>query len=487
MTRYCIACQKDNIKKYATFGYELKKPTFCKKHKTNDSFNVINKRCSKCPFNKPTIPTYGYEWRKPLYCKPHAPDDAKNVVHKRCEHDNCNKLATYGTEWMKPLYCQTHKSFEMVDVLNKRCRGLKCKKRPTYGYTSPLYCYEHCSKDMMDVLNPKCQHNQCNTRPTYGYTLHKALYCKLHKLADMIDVLNKRCKESNCNTIPCMGLDKVEYCAKHAPNGYRNLISKRCLTEHCDKLAIYGTDKNKPLYCKLHKKGNNFLTNTTYCQSMQCKTLASFGYDKHKPLNCKVHKLNDMVDVVHKKCTVCWETQTSNKKYEGMCFFCYCKTYPNRKIIRQYRSKQLYIHKYLLEHFKDIKHRIRCDKAIDGGCSKKEPDWLIECYAHTIVVECDEHQHRHISADCEQIRLNNLFIDLNERPLVVLRFNPDKYINDEGVKIGSLFEFTQKGRIKITDNSEWNTRFNALISNIEYYMKNIPEKGFTIKYLFYDS
>lgn len=488
MARLCIECGKNNIKKYATFGYELKKPIFCKKHKTNDSFNVINKRCILCPYNKPKTPTYGYEWRKPLYCKSHAPNDTKNVVHKRCEYDNCEILATFGTEKSKPRYCKKHSPSNNINVTSLGCCHRNCDKRATFGYVNghAEYCLEHSENDMVDVMNKQCLHNNCTKRPTFGYVKYKALYCKLHKMNDMTDVLNRRCKESNCNTNPCMGINTVEYCKAHAPIGAKNLVSKKCIIDICNLFAIYGGEKYKPLYCKKHKEENHFLVSKKYCIYKGCKITANFGFDKNKPQYCSKHKLQNMIDVIHKKCNVCWNTQISNSKYEGMCFYCYCHTYPNRKIIRQFRSKQTFIHKNLVNNFKDFEKITIYDKSISGGCSKKRPDWFIECYTHSIIVECDEHQHKRTSKDCEQIRLNNIFIDLAERPLVVIRFNPDSYINKKGEKLPGLFTITKKGRLLISDDSVWIYRFGKLVSKIKYHLLNIPKKGFTINNLFYD-
>ena len=120
-------------------------------------------------------------------------------------------------------------------------------------------------------------------------------------------------------------------------------------------------------------------------------------------------------------------------------------TYPNKKIPNRYKTKQKYIEDHLLESFK--KDSIVCDKPIKGGCSKKRPDWFIDCLTHSVVIECDEHQH--IRNKCENKRIMHLFEDLANRPLVVIRFNPDHYIDKNNTKV--YFLLTKMIKLKLKD------------------------------------
>ena len=61
-----------------------------------------------------------------------------------------------------------------------------------------------------------------------------------------------------------------------------------------------------------------------------------------------------------------------------------------------------------------------------GCCSSKRPDFIFDLFTHTIIVECDEFKHRKYDTTCEIDKLNATFTDLGDRPMILLRFNPDK-------------------------------------------------------------
>lgn len=65
-------------------------------------------------------------------------------------------------------------------------------------------------------------------------------------------------------------------------------------------------------------------------------------------------------------------------------------------------------------------------KKVDGGCSKRRPDFLFDIFTHT-VIECDENDHKDYSTSCEIAKLNETFTDLADRPMILIRFNPDNY------------------------------------------------------------
>ena len=80
-----------------------------------------------------------------------------------------------------------------------------------------------------------------------------------------------------------------------------------------------------------------------------------------------------------------------------------------------------------------------------------------------------------------------LFKDLNNRPIVFIRFNPDSYINKNNVKIESCFKIIKdNGLLALNNKKEWNKRLKELKKNIEYYIDNIPQKEVTIVELYYN-
>ena len=60
------------------------------------------------------------------------------------------------------------------------------------------------------------------------------------------------------------------------------------------------------------------------------------------------------------------------------------------------------------------------DKKVEGGCSKRRPDFLFECF-----IECNENNHDSYDTSCEIAKLNDQFTDLADRPMIIIEFNPD--------------------------------------------------------------
>ncbi len=161
------------------------------------------------------------------------------------------------------------------------------------------------------------------------------------------------------------------------------------------------------------------------------------------------------------------------------CASCFYHFYPNDKIPRRFKSKQHYFNKKLIEEFGDI---FEYDRAIKCGCSHKRPDWFVDCFNYSIIVELDENQHKYNS--CDEKRIMQLFQDLGNRKLVLIRINPDKYKNGD-IKISNCFKFDKNNTIKCL-TKEFDERFNKLVERIEHFLNNEPTKELTIEKLFFD-
>ena len=111
-----------------------------------------------------------------------------------------------------------------------------------------------------------------------------------------------------------------------------------------------------------------------------------------------------------------------------LCQACFCNTYPDHEKSTLYKIKERYLRDDLRVRFPDKDINMIFDKAVDGGCSKKRPDVLIDLLLYSIIIECDEGQHKNY--ECENKRTMQLFEDLENRPLILIRFNPDSYIEN---------------------------------------------------------
>lgn len=119
-----------------------------------------------------------------------------------------------------------------------------------------------------------------------------------------------------------------------------------------------------------------------------------------------------------------------------------------------------------------------------GGCSQRRPDLFLDCGTHSLIIEIDEDQHSEYK--CEDKRVMQIFTDLGSRPLVVLRFNPDKYTNAEGQRVPGLFSFGSDNLIVVDDLAQLNQRVYRLSHRITHHVENVPLKELTVERLYYD-
>ena len=179
-------------------------------------------------------------------------------------------------------------------------------------------------------------------------------------------------------------------------------------------------------------------------------------------------------------------------KYVKLCADCFYKEYPDeKKVPSRYKRKQHYIHEKIKEIYgEDFFQYDKTIQGCDGGessCSRREPDWFVDLFRYVLHVECDEGQHIDRESSCESKRMMQLFQDTNNRPMVCIRFNPDKYTNSHGEKVKGCFTFDEKNNI-VVDAQEFERRFEILTDKINEYLEieTKPEKEVSLEYLFYD-
>ena len=342
-------------------------------------------------------------------------------------------------------------------------------------------------------MGKTCQHDNCMTHPVFNYpNLKKGIYCNIHKENGMIDVVNKTCKHGNCMTRPAFNypnLKKGIYCSIHKENGMVDVVNKTCQHDNCmTQPAFNYPNLKKGIYCKLHKENGMVNVVNKTCQHDNCMTQPNFNYPNLKTgIYCKLHKENGMIDVKNKTCQYEWcDTRVSNIKYKGYCLRCFMYTFPNEKISRNYKLKEQEVSKFIKTEYPQ--YTILYDKQL-GACSKRRPDIFIDILSHIIIVEIDENQHKEYDCTCENRRLMELSQDVDHRPIIFIRFNPDDYINDKNEKITSCFITNKQGfyTIKKSKINEWTYRLTVLKNEIEYWLTHKTEKTIEVINLFYDN
>jgi len=207
---------------------------------------------------------------------------------------------------------------------------------------------------------------------------------------------------------------------------------------------------------------------------------------KKTAIFCIKHKKVGMIDIKHNMCNNDWCNTLCQKKYRNYCFNCFIHMFPEEKVSRNYKTKEYSVFEYIKENFKD-KNWIN-DKKIYEGCSKKRPDILLDLGYNILIIEIDENQHTTYENICENKGLMEISQDLGHRPIIFIRFNPDSYIDVNGVKIKSCWGLDGYGLCSIKNKNNWNERLIKLKEKVEYWMdeKNKSNKTIKIENLFYD-
>ena len=224
------------------------------------------------------------------------------------------------------------------------------------------------------------------------------------------------------------------------------------------------------------------------CKIEGCKTIPIYNVEgETKALYCSVHKLEGMVDVKHKTCKTHLCSTRVQEKYDGYCLFCYMHLFPDKPVSRNYKTKEYAVVEYIKTKFPTLNWI--ADKTINGGCSKKRPDLLLDLGYQIVIIEIDENQHIDYDCSCENKRIMELSQDLGHRPIIFIRFNPDDYEKD-GKIISSCWGQNNKGIcvVKKSKNEEWTKRLSVLEQHINYWItpENNTNKTIETIQLFYD-
>jgi hypothetical protein len=444
MPKKCEIEDCNNIAHYGSIDdFKIK---YCRDHK-NIEDNLIdirfkNNYCKSCYIVQGS---YGYENDKNnLFCKNCKLVDMIDIKHHKCFFEDCNKQPNYNfKEETNGIYCKTHKEINMVNVKSKRCLFKNCNKIPSYnfeGETNGIYCGTHKEINMVDVIHHRCLFKNCNKIPNYNFEGEtNAIYCNTHKEINMVNIISKQCLFNNCNKIPTFNFEgKINaiYCKTHKEINMIDVIHHRCLFKNCNKIPNYNFEGE---------------TNAIYCNT---------------------HKKNNMIDVKSKRCiTPLCDKQQQIDQY---CYRCFYALNPNDNRCKKIKLRENEVKKYIQETFNDLSFIF--DKPIkgDGLCFNKRPDALLNLNNHSIIVEVDENQHKWYDIKCDETR-NHMIQEALNRPIIIIRFNPDDYIDENNKKILSPFKIDKKlGLTTIPKNNEneWNNRLTLLketiLENIEY-------------------
>lgn len=403
-----------------------------------------------CSCGKAKKPCFGLSSdQKATCCSKCKTAEMVDVVHKKC---SCGNRPSFGFPDKKaPTHCAKCKTPGMQDVVSKKC---KCGKSvPIFGFSSDARasCCSSCKEpEMLDIAHNKCTCGKA--RPSFARAGQKASCCRKCKTEDMIDVENRKCK-----------------CGRVQPKfGFEGDISAtRC--ETCKEPGMI-----------------NLLRRVCSCG----EHVPTFGFlGDPRPTCCFACKQPDMIDLHHNICLAdgC-DSSAQNAKFRGYCQRCFVYLFPDDQINRSYKIKEQHVADVISELLSRLATglQVTYDKAINGGCSRRRPDVFIDCLTHCVLTECDEHCHRSYEEICENKRTMQLFTDTANRPLVIIRLNPDGYVKKDGSKVPSCFGRHQRLDVPLVKKKEWAIRTSVLEEHVMHHLHNVPEKEITVVRLFYD-
>ena len=358
----------------------------------------------------------------------------------------------------------------MIDIRTKKCIEENCNVTPTFNFPNikkAIYCSLHKKEHMVSLYNKKCIHPDCNIMASYNFPgIKERIYCTKHKKEYMISYYTKICEYESCNTTAKYNFKEEKipiFCTKHKEENMIHLSAKRCQKEGCETIPTFNFLGLKPIYCSAHKEYNMINLVDKLCEHESCSTIATFNFITEKnPIYCKAHKKEFMMNVVDPKCkTPNCHTIVQNK-YRGYCFYCFIHTFPEEKIAKNYLTKEKAVSNFVQNNFPSYNWIF--NKTILNGTSLRRPDIYLELENRVLIVEVDENQHQSYDCSCENKRLVQIFQDTKFKPLIFIRFNPDKYYNTTNKLVESPWKVQKDGFVKITENEEvnWVHRLNML-------------------------
>jgi hypothetical protein len=253
--------------------------------------------------------------------------------------------------------------------------------------------------------------------------------------------------------------------------------------------------KNHGICCGKHKLKGMIDVITIHCHRDGCETFASYGKNGKTALYCAKHGLPLGMKLVDRYlCKQC-KNKKAKSKYKYHCCGCYQiihhLEFMEKIIPRKMKMwpKETYIFKIIDDVFHKNGYTFILNSRFKGAKSKKIPDMHIILKTHAIIIEIDEFQHTkpvyidRQKNEREDKRITQLIADINGLPLVVIRFNPDDYI-DNTEKLHPPLIYVKKDEVMVRQSEYY--RIDQLLVKIRNTISSTPLKKLTTFKMFFD-
>jgi EsV-1-7 cysteine-rich motif len=356
-----------------------------------------------------------------------------------------------------------------------------CQKTSSFnfpGKTPGIRCVDHKELGMVNVVQKNCEHEGCTKQPCYNLpTEHFGKFCATHKTKDMVNVRERRCEYDGCIKKPFYNLPsetKGRFCKEHKGEGMVDVLSNSCIHEECNKRATFNHPGKEAKFCGTHKEDGMVDVKTRRCEYEGCMTVPVFNLPgKKRGRFCLKHKEPGMEDVKNKRCKthMCDIILAGSSK--DYCARCTAYMFPDQP--SYFKTREMKLKEYLQATYQD--KTIIHDKHVE--CHRYRPDFVFDMGSHTVVIEIDENQHKSYDTSCDNKRLMSIFHGLGSRPMVMVRFNPDRYDSVQGC-------FKRDGQLT-GNGQEWKKRTGQLKTRIDHWLDTEPDREITVEHLFFDT
>jgi hypothetical protein len=324
-----------------------------------------------------------------------------------CIVENCD-YSCKSNDNMKRHLWQVHSvgSGKIFNCEEEKCE-YKCKNN---GHLKRHLWQVHSvgSGKIFNCTEEKCVYTCKNTESLKQHILY------IHSIGNKIIF---ECKEDKCEYICKTNSDLKRHI--WYIHSIKNKIIYECKEENCNfSCKNNGNLKQHLWQMQIGKIFNCTEENCIY----NCKTNSSF----------KRH-LSQTHDIGDKCCEICeknvnnvseWICKKINKKM-NICRICY------NKVTGYSTRKEQQMVEFLKKDNRIGPYIVQLDKIIKGNkCkTKRRPDMVISSDVNlTIIVGCDENQHRNYESLCEIGRMDEIIDELIDSGRVVfIRWNPDYY------------------------------------------------------------
>lgn len=431
-------CEFQNCRKRASYGLKRNCPTRCNSHKENRKLASCMCICGKAQpiFNEPGE-------TNAAYCKSCKTDTMVDVKNKKCQ---CGKARANFNEPCETfaLCCASCKTDTMVDVKSKKCH---CgKARPSFNEpdeTTAICCINCKTKTMVNVRSSTCQCGK--SQPSFNEPGEiAALCCASCKTTTMVDVKHTKCQ---CDkAIPIFnepGETTAICCVSCKTDTMVDIKNKKC---KCGKSqpSFNEPGETNGLCCASCKTETMVDIKTKRCQCGKSQP----GFNEPgeiDPVCCGSCKTDAMVNIKNKRCNgfmnmetnslePCPNDTSANIKYKNYCTECFRRNFPLDPLTFQIRSKtkEIAVRDFINANFEGFQHNKRLQTGHCDCTIRRSIDHRMLIGNTLIAIETDENQHKRYDEMDEETRYDDLFM-AHSGKWIYIRFNPDKYINAQGV------------------------------------------------------